>query len=465
MLCELVEHCSLGYPGCLFLCIHFPSLPISLFTRPLSPCRFASHFFSKPSSTATTKSSSGAACTGDSCRRGALSTQTDKSDGKLSLSSHDDDDEGGVLLQQIGDDDDDNAADDLEDDEELSDYGDEDKYAEEKEEEQEEEEEEEEIVYGEEEQEDIAAALQVLGECEDFACVKDAHALIAGRTRFNFPHYFLAGWQKCATTSVNAYLRHHPQYLYGVLKESHWFSQCKQSLRHPNCHAANESQYMRDFLRLNEAVESGLEKVTFDASVDYARKGETLASEIYGLFPWIKIVLFVREPISRVISYSRMFTELGHDEKGCMDGSTLYECLQDFFEEGNPRTAHYDDAMEGWIKVFPKEQLRVIQFEELQEDPNRILHELKVFLGMDPDLPDIVLKNLNNRKAGGFPMRVEEYETLVGAARPHAERLLKMLDDAGLVDGKEWLGRWEYVWNRQLDEDCDKDGECLVNSN
>ena len=107
----------------------------------------------------------------------------------------------------------------------------------------------------------------------------------------------------------------------------------------------------------------------------------------------------------------------------------------------------------------------MIQFEELQEDPNRILHELKVFLGMDPDLPDIVLKNLNNRKAGGFPMRVEEYETLVGAARPHAERLLKMLDDAGLVDGKEWLGRWEYVWNRQLDEDCDKDGECLVNSN
>lgn len=88
---------------------------------------------------------------------------------------------------------------------------------------------------------------------------------------------------------------------------------------------------MREYLRLKEAAKGGLGKVTFDASVDYARKGEPLAADLYSLFPWIKIVMIMREPISRVISYSRMYTERGHGEKGCFHDSPLYDCLQPFF--------------------------------------------------------------------------------------------------------------------------------------
>ena len=312
---------------------------------------------------------------------------------------------------------------------------------------------------------DVDTALDYLAHCHTFPCIKKAHTYLAGRTRFNFPHYFLTGWQKCATTSVNAYLRHHPQYLPGLLKESHWFSQCQVNSSAKNCHAMSTSHYMREFLRLEDAAAGGLEHVTFDASVDYARKGETLASELYTLFPWLKIVLILREPISRVISYSRMYTERKHGEKGCFDGSPLYDCLQPFFQPGNPRTAHYDDAMEGWLKYFPAKQIKVIQFEELQQDPNRILYDLKLFLDMDPSLPDIVLQNLNNRKKGGFPMELRQYEELVLAARPHAERLAQLLDDAGLADKEEWMARWKFVWNRQMTEDCDDQGQCLVNSN
>ena len=177
----------------------------------------------------------------------------------------------------------------------------------------------------------LDSILDRLAKCDTFDCVNEAHTLINGRTKFNFPHYFLVGWQKCATTSVNAYLRHHPEYLFGVLKESHWFSQCKVNISSHNCHARSEGQYMRDYLRLKEAAKGGLQKVTFDASVDYARKGESLAAELYALFPWIKIVMILREPISRVISYSRMYTIRGNEEKGCFHDSPLYDCLQPFF--------------------------------------------------------------------------------------------------------------------------------------
>lgn len=308
-------------------------------------------------------------------------------------------------------------------------------------------------------------ALLRLGNCQNFTCVQEMHRLLQGKTRFNFPHFFLAGWQKCATTSVNAYLRHHPQYLFGPVKESHWFSQCAVSVRAPTCHAHNESQYMQDFLRLDEAAASGLEKITSDASVDYARKGQPLASQLHSLFPWLKIVVIIREPISRVISYSRMYTEKQHGGKGCF-GAPFYDCLQQFFEEGSPRTAHYDDALEGWLAVFPPSQIHVMQFEHLQEDPNPVITELKEFLGMDLQYPKMKLHNANNRKSGGYPMEVWEYEDLVARARPHAQRLADVLQKAGLADGEGWMRRWEEVWERQLREGCDVvTKKCLVNSN
>lgn len=38
--------------------------------------------------------------------------------------------------------------------------------------------------------------------CEDFACLRTAHAAGTGGPRFNFPHFMIVGWQKCATTSL-----------------------------------------------------------------------------------------------------------------------------------------------------------------------------------------------------------------------------------------------------------------------
>ena len=57
------------------------------------------------------------------------------------------------------------------------------------------------------------------------------------------------------------------------------------------------------------------------------QKGQALAPKLYKLFPWLKIVIMLREPISRAISYTRMHTQLKHPTKGCSDGESLYECL------------------------------------------------------------------------------------------------------------------------------------------
>jgi len=185
------------------------------------------------------------------------------------------------------------------------------------------------IVFGKAQDEDVKEVLAWMGRCQTISCVIKAHDRLQGRTRFNFPHFFLIGWQKCATTSVNAYLRYHPQYLPGVKKEPHWFSVCQNNLDAPHCLPNTEAEYLKDFLRLEDAVASRLELVTLDASADYAGRGGVLARKLYRLFPWIKIVIMIREPISRLISYTRMHTQSTFQQwKACNSGSSLFTCLR-----------------------------------------------------------------------------------------------------------------------------------------
>ena len=185
------------------------------------------------------------------------------------------------------------------------------------------------MVFGRAQDEDVNEVLRWMRKCTSLGCVIKAHDRLQGRTKFNFPHYFLIGWQKCATTSVNAYLRFHPQYLPGIKKEPHWFSVCQSNLNAPHCLVKNETQYLREFLRLEEAVDSRLSLVTLDASADYAGKGGPLARRLYRLFPWMKIVIMIREPISRIISYTRMHTQSTFQEwKACNPGSSLFTCLR-----------------------------------------------------------------------------------------------------------------------------------------
>lgn len=72
--------------------------------------------------------------------------------------------------------------------------------------------------------------------------------------------------------------------------------------------------------------------------------------------------------------------------------------------------------------MFPKEQLHVIQFEKLTEEPERVLHQLKEFLGLDTAYPKLEIRNVNNRAASndGWPMQKAEYQHLVELVKPDA---------------------------------------------
>lgn len=315
-------------------------------------------------------------------------------------------------------------------------------------------------------------ALEYLRNCSTMDCIKTAHKKLQGKTKFNAPHFFLIGFQKCATTSVNHYLRGHPEYLPSVLKEAHYFTACKKSWNDTNCKATSTQDYIDNYLRIKDVADNGLATATVDASVDYAWKGEELAEEIHKAFPWLKIVVMLREPISRVISYTRMWTQKGvrtsthKDNKiACEHGEELFDCL---YPHLTPKayTGHYAVPLEGWLKVWPADQIHVIQFEEFVSNTDAVMRRLKKFLGMDPTLPeDVQLYNVNTRKdSGDSPMKKRQYRTLVEMARPDSEKVANLLHTYGLANRKEWMGRWEAVWDGVLNS-CNASRICMVNSN
>jgi hypothetical protein len=319
---------------------------------------------------------------------------------------------------------------------------------------------------------EVQQALQELRACASLECIGKAHKKLAGKTKFNAPHYFLIGFQKCATTSLNNYLRGHPEYMPSVLKEAHYFTACAKSWNDTNCKANSTQDYIDNYLRISDAVDSGLTAATVDASVDYAWKGEDLAREIYNVFPWLKIVVMMREPISRVISYTRMWTQKGvrtstHKDNriACDAGEDLFDCLYPHLTP-TAYTGHYAVPLEGWLKVWPADQIHVIQFEEFVSETDAVMRRLKKFLGLDPTLPqNAQLYNVNTRKdSGGSPMKRREYRTLIEMARPDSERVADLLQKHGLAEKGAWMRRWQNVWDENLKR-CGPDRVCLINSN
>jgi len=127
--------------------------------------------------------------------------------------------------------------------------------------------------------------------------------------------------------------------------------------------------------------------------------------------------------------------------------------------------SNYSEPLSGWLRTFPTRQIFVIQFEELQENPAKVLFDLKVFLGLDPEQPDRDFYNVNSRQARkGYPIKRGQYQRLVRMVKDDSQRVAEMLDQYGLANQEAWLARWRATWDNVL-QTCDFGDNCEVDSN
>lgn len=198
----------------------------------------------------------------------------------------------------------------------------------------------------------------------------------------HWPNFFIVGAPRCGTTSLYEYLKAIPGIFMSPVKEPGYFI--------PN----DPRRYTEEkYLRLFENVKD--EKLIGEASAGYLASKET-PSIIKKQIPDAKIIITLRDPCERAFSHYLNRLRTG-DEIISFD-----EAVDNLIKgKENPtisRVVHvgfYYENVERYLRIFGKDKVKILIFEETMKDTRKTIENLLSFLGHDSIVPDEVSKQHN----------------------------------------------------------------------
>ncbi len=270
------------------------------------------------------------------------------------------------------------------------------------------------------------------------------------------PNFFIAGAPKAGTTSLYHHLNQHPDIFMSPVKEPFYFS---YEIR-PEHFAAELQERVRaqmrvveqylvngfqekitgsvvvrwdDYLKLFAGV--GTERAVGEATVSYLWS-KTAAREIAAVNPSAKILLILRHPAERAFSQYLHYLSDGHVSHtlgehiaASLRSDGVLSAYHPFLEFG-----FYGDQMQRLLEHFPRKQVRVWLYEDTLTAPDRFLHEVLSFLGVDADFrPDTSRRHhaMEIPKAIGLSQRLRRNgiwramrDCTPAAARPFVKKMV-----------------------------------------
>lgn len=329
-------------------------------------------------------------------------------------------------------------------------------------------------------------------------CVKSAHYQPKKEAKFNFPHFLIIGFQKAATTSLHVYvidlainksryvcgpctyilnvslsscshLGKHPQALRPLNKEPEFFTNDCNNDPPKGCPEEASIKYINETLKLADFIESKGRIAPYESSTHVVRRGDVMAKKMHDLVPWAKIIISLREPISRAASMLIHMKDVYNE--GCLSEENLGYCLHARSQIRGLKdgSTSYFEALSHWFTHWPETQIHIVQYEELTNERTeyKVMRGIKNFIEIDPDLPQGGLTVINDRRfriqPKGWPMSKKQYLKLIDLVKPDVEKTLDLLEAHGKLRYREgWMKKWEKVWEDNLNT-CDKDGNCIIN--
>lgn len=202
------------------------------------------------------------------------------------------------------------------------------------------------------------------------------------------PNFFILGAPKCGTTALSEYLRRHPRVFVSTPKEPHYFCEDFDYYYAPG--ERTEEHYLRLFA---DADESHL--AVGEASVWYLYS-RTAARNIMEFDPAARIVVMVRNPVELVPSLHSQLTYMLDETEP--DPAVAWELQEARARgEGLPSTVRvpgflqYGEAarlgaqVRRVMEVVPREQLKVLVFDDLRADTGAVYRDTLEFLGVPDD--------------------------------------------------------------------------------
>ncbi len=231
----------------------------------------------------------------------------------------------------------------------------------------------------------------------------------------------IIGAQKSGTSSLYYYLEKHPNISVSIKKELHFWSLHYEK---------GQTWYRSHFLPIPE----GQVWRTGEASPTYLDSPET-PERMYHEYPDMKLIVLLRNPISRAISHYYHWVRLKKESRP-LDIALTEQLAEipdwdDVISIRNHYIARgcYVKFLEKWLRFFPREQMLVIPSERFQDHPSDIVQTVHSFLKIPPK----PLENLEYYNVGEYHVEnpslksqlqdfyapyTQDLETLLGQSFP-----------------------------------------------
>ncbi|NUQ64913.1 MAG: sulfotransferase [Pirellulales bacterium] len=193
------------------------------------------------------------------------------------------------------------------------------------------------------------------------------------------PTFLIIGVAKGGTTSLFRYLEQHPQVFMCAMKGTNYFGY--EDARAWKWHDEGDPPLLRNFpvhtfQEYQAAFAGGTGAVAVgEASPQYIRC-PTAARRIHECLPDVKLIVSLRNPAARAFSGFLMRMRRGERVGG------IYEELT--AASSHVRESFYYHRLKRYYDIFPREQIKVLIFEEFRQDAQGAVQELFEFIGVDP---------------------------------------------------------------------------------
>ena len=323
--------------------------------------------------------------------------------------------------------------------------------------------------------------------------------LLDREAMFCLPYFYIIGFTKAGTTDLFGILKKHVLISSRARKETHFFDRRRRG-RVPPMHRppnrlprsfrfyANRGSF-RDYLMPTyqefEGTDVLFHGITMDATPSYVWDNEfwekfhpgykeppvTTADTLAKLNPKTKFIFSLRDPINRMRSayqyfcktlqtykcdrpitpekYHNLVVEAVDKFNNCLKENTLRGCT--YSTETHQLATHlyasiYHVYILDYMKVFPKNQIFILQMEERIRDPITTYNNLCDFLEI-PRFPARKLKSILKERGESVRNQIPD-EMKIPYVLPETTELLEKFFRPYLRDLVDLLGDEKWYWNR-----------------
>ena len=213
------------------------------------------------------------------------------------------------------------------------------------------------------------------------------------------PNFIVGGALKAGTTSLNSYLKQHPEVYMSPMKEPRYFAYDPAGSHNGN----GEDQGLHFPVTTLEEYGALFAGVTNETAVGEVSPHYIISTSapqrIKAIVPDVRLVFSLRHPIKRAYSVYWQAVRLGNEDR------PVEEALTD--AEHRVRNGRYYALLRNWYEVFDAAQIKIILFDDLARDALGTFHDVCRFLAVnDTFVPDLTIRNkggaLKNQRLGRF---------------------------------------------------------------